>query len=598
MKLFGEKIALFILLIFLLIPINVFAEDFEYTIKAKVNINNKDIEEDEFTFQLIDSNGNVIQTKKNDSEGNIIFDPIEFTTDDLSDNGRSQGYKFYRIKQVEIDSFKYKYDLEESYVGVYLKNDGSSIVNYLKNIDEQINKWTYKAEPDESKIYHATDEQLVGQAYAVLDYSDATLIFFRDEPGKYTNNQYIYYDNGTKYKIYFTGFEGDNLYAPWSDYRGIKKIIFNDPIRPKHVANINLSEWGGSVSGSWFYSIDDLEEIENINLLDTSLVDSFNSLFAYNHKLKQLDLSTWDTSNVLDMNHMFAESDLLEEVNVENFDTSKVINMASMFYRTKIKNFDPTLFETDNLRRANEMFWYVDGIQGLDFSSWTVSDWYGTPAIVSTMKQLRFVDISNFKYITSNGIANNEKLTILKMAESYNDFSSSFGDNYAYWFNIVNNTLYNREDLRRHLVELKDLEPATYIRPYDDPNPSIFNNDYIAPIEEKITVALKEGNVNILKSFSNILGVTEETIWKIDDPTIIDIKDGEIIPLLMGETFISTIIEGKIIRIHVIVTDNGFIMSNVANLLKNPETGDIIVMIATLTIISFVFALYLYNKKI
>lgn len=86
-----------------------------------------------------------------------------------------------------------------------------------------------------------------------MDYNDGTLIFFRDEPGKYTNNQYVYYDNGTKYKTYYTDFEGDILYAPWSDYKGIKRIIFNDPIRSKHIVGKNLSSFGGSVSGDTLF---------------------------------------------------------------------------------------------------------------------------------------------------------------------------------------------------------------------------------------------------------------------------------------------------------------------------------------------------------
>ena len=589
------KRLLLILLFFLLMPVYVLAADFEYTIKSKVNLSNKNIEEDEFTFELIDSNGEVIQNKKNDSEGNVIFDPISFTTADMYYNGSSNGYKFYRIKQVEIDSSKYRYDLEEAYVGVYLSSDGSAEVNYLKNIDEQIDKWTYKAEEDESKIFHATEEELAGQAYAVLDYSDATLIFFRDEPGKYTNGQYIYYDNDTKYKIYYTGFEGDSLYAPWSDFRGIKKIIFNDPIRPKHMARKDLSEWGSAGLGTWFSSIDDLEEIENINLLDTSLVDSFNSLFAYNHKLKKLDLSTWDTSNVEDMNYMFGECDALEEVNVDNFDTSKVVHMDHMFYKTKIKNFDPTVFETDSLRRANGMFWYVDNIEGLDFSSWTVRDWYGTPQIASTMKGLRFIDISNFTHMTSNALAYCNKLTILRMAGKYGDFSSSFGDNYAYWFNTSNNILYDSDELERHLVDLKDLEPATYVRPYDNLNPSLFNNYYIVPVEEEITIEIKDGNVDLLDIFPEVLGVTKETIWEIDDPTIVDIEDGKIIPLLEGKTSINTNIDGRIIKLHIVVTDT---KGSLSELLKNPETGDKILIIVILTILSFILGIYLYNKTV
>ena len=591
-----HKMLLFILL-FLLIPVYVSAEDFEYTIKAKVSVIDKEIEEEEFTFDLIDSDGNVVQTKKNDSEGNVVFDPITFTNTDLNytiydyDIGNTKhGYKIYRIKQQETDTGKYIYDTEESYVGVYLTENGSSEVHYLKNIEEAIDGWTYKANRDESKIYHATEEELEGQAYAALDYFEGTLTFFRDEEGKYYSGQMILYDNDTKYKYIYTDFEGDTLNAPWSGAAGIKKIIFEDPIRPKKMANKDLSEWGGSVLGGWFFSLDDLEEIENINLLDTSLADSFNSLFDYSKKLKSLDLSTWDTSNVEDMYSMFYYCESLEDINVDNFDTSKVVHMDSMFLRTKVKNVDPTVFDTSSLRRANGMFWYDDGIEGLDFSSWTISDWYGTAQIASTVPQLRFIDVSNFTYLPSNALAYDGKLTVLRLGSHYNDISTSFGDNYAYWFNISNNTLYDQNDLKNHLVNIKDLDAATYVSPRYNPEPSTFKNYYIVPVEDEITIDINNAQTKLSDIFTKVLSVNTEIEWEVEDPTIVEIKDGKLNPLKIGNTTIHATIEGREYILHIIVTKK--------NILINPDTGDKIIIISIISIISLLLGTYLYRKRI
>ncbi len=56
-----------LLIILLLIPFVVQAEDFEYTIKSKVTLEGKELEGNDFTFDLIDVDDNIIQTTTNDT---------------------------------------------------------------------------------------------------------------------------------------------------------------------------------------------------------------------------------------------------------------------------------------------------------------------------------------------------------------------------------------------------------------------------------------------------------------------------------------------------------------------------------------------------
>lgn len=64
---------------------NVYTPDgTSYTIKATKDLVNQGagtekLSGDEFTFKLLDSNGNVLQQKKNDADGNIVFDSISYT---------------------------------------------------------------------------------------------------------------------------------------------------------------------------------------------------------------------------------------------------------------------------------------------------------------------------------------------------------------------------------------------------------------------------------------------------------------------------------------------------------------------------------------
>ncbi len=570
-----KRILVLILLLVILFPFDVNAESFEYQIVVDVDLENRDIKEDEFTFELIDSDGNIIQTKKNSQDGRVYFDSISFTPSDVNINGCQSclseidyGYRLYIVKQVIENENVYTYDKDEVYVGVYFFENGTSEIHYLKDVDETIEGWSYRTQRDSSKIFHATEEQLQGEAYAVFNRREKTLTFFRDEPGKYYDNQYEC--TGNEYNdcvVYYTNFENSNLYAPWSNYIGIKKIIFKDPIRPRHIARTkDLSEWGSHGGGSWFYSLDDLEEIENINLLDTSLIESFNSLFSYNHKLKEVDLSSWDTSNVQDMHSMFSECDNLEKVEVYNFDTSNVVHFDYMFYKTKIQLFDPSLFDTSKLMRAHFMFGSNDGLKALDLSSWKIGNWYGTSSIVQGNKSLRFLDISSFENITSNGIANLNNLSILRMAGSYNIFSSSFGMNDAFWYNTNNNVLYDRESLKHHLVELKDLETATYVRPYNNSTPSVFVNKYIGFKELSVELKITSKEKSLLSLFDNTMTLQEPFEWTIKNSSILRIENNTIIPLKVGETDVTTTINNIDYIIHVIVVSEDII---VPDTLKN-----------------------------
>lgn len=69
----------------------------------------------------------------------------------------------------------------------------------------------------------------------------------------------------------------------------------------------------------------------NLNFIDTSKVDSFNSLFAYitSKEIEKLDISRWDTSNVKTMRYMFNRS--LFNGDISKWDMSKVEDISHMF---------------------------------------------------------------------------------------------------------------------------------------------------------------------------------------------------------------------------------------------------------------------------
>ncbi|MBR0084984.1 MAG: thioester-forming surface-anchored protein, partial [Lachnospiraceae bacterium] len=85
--------------------------------KKELTAEGRTLEAGQFTFQLIDEFGNVIQTAENDAEGNIIFNPIEYTSDDL-------GYKNYSIIEVIGDDSGILYDPHREKVTVTIYDTG------------------------------------------------------------------------------------------------------------------------------------------------------------------------------------------------------------------------------------------------------------------------------------------------------------------------------------------------------------------------------------------------------------------------------------------------------------------------------------------
>jgi pilin isopeptide linkage protein len=83
--------------------------------KSLESLEGRALESGEFSFELLDSDGNVISTASNDSEGNIAFAPIEYT---------KAGTYDYTVREVAGSDKTVKYDKSEHKVTVEVKDDG------------------------------------------------------------------------------------------------------------------------------------------------------------------------------------------------------------------------------------------------------------------------------------------------------------------------------------------------------------------------------------------------------------------------------------------------------------------------------------------
>ena len=65
---------------------NHFNADGETTITATKNLTGRALEANQFIFYLLDENDNILQTKKNDSSGNVTFDPLSYEETDVRED--------------------------------------------------------------------------------------------------------------------------------------------------------------------------------------------------------------------------------------------------------------------------------------------------------------------------------------------------------------------------------------------------------------------------------------------------------------------------------------------------------------------------------
>lgn len=214
-------------------------------------------------------------------------------------------------------------------------------VDYLKDLEE----FNIKPEKTGKSIYHASEEELQGQAYIEFDRDTGISTIFRDTPGKYQDQQYI---GNKKYCILDNINNSINVCSDTSG--NVKKIIIKDPIKITH---------------SYFFSwMENLTEIDGIEKVDTSDLEYFTRMFTNDKSLKKLDLSTWDTSNVTNMEELFyylgMEASEIDISGINDWNVSNVATMEYMFNNSfnffKDFELDLSSWNISSLNNNNYMF--------------------------------------------------------------------------------------------------------------------------------------------------------------------------------------------------------------------------------------------------
>ncbi len=519
-----KKIIILFLFFVMFIPMLVCAET-TFSVNSKVIVDGTGLEDNQFTFNLKDNQGNTIKQVKNDADGNVIFDDIPIP----ENNGNP--FIMYYIEEENDNQRGYTYDSNRVYVKVPSNySETNNQIYYYKDgsLEEKMKKeipiYEYK-EP-----YHATEEELKGEAYAVLDFNSETLYFRRYEDLDTSNFDYKFDQNGSGDKdraidlsngyMYIRNVENDKskfqsslYYCYWvnGENKCPKKIVFEDAFKPTFTD-----------ASSLFYVLNYYCEEIDFSHFDTSNITNMYEMFS-GTKFRELDLSSFDTSNVTNMRNMFRNSKL-EELDLSSFtfeslkdmsymfDTSKdlrVIKIPSTSKTIQVENISH-LFDNCNSLELMDVSWLTIGknteayyvfantkLKYLDLSHWDfIQDIKkGLPYAHSNFSltfiganELKYLDISNIRTpiegaYGSTDYALSDSVEVIKISKEFNPVyrMSNGREEHNYYFNtdIMNFT----DDVSTNSSTNKYYIGGTYLN-VNEVEDTYFVNKYVSPIAE------------------------------------------------------------------------------------------------------------------
>ena len=217
------------------------------------------------------------------------------------------------------------------------------------------------------------DSSYIDKTYARIDKEE--------EPGYFTNFPNIETKNYLK-----EGNGLDNTFLGIEDKEIITKIIFENTTSEAPTSVIDVSDAGDNriiawVEGTTVYIASDEEiyanrnsydlfmdltnctSIENLNLLNTSDVESMGYMFYNCSSLTSLDLSSFNTNNVKTMDFIFTNCINLTDLNLSNFNVKNVSGIGGMFYNcSSLTSLDLSSFDTSNVTDMRNMFDSCDNL--------------------------------------------------------------------------------------------------------------------------------------------------------------------------------------------------------------------------------------------
>ena len=207
---------------------------------------------------------------------------------------------------------------------------------------------------------------------------------------------------------------GNPLGLDVPERKKIKTVVFDESFkdaRPK-------------VCQGWFGYFEALTMIKHLDYLNTSEVETMQSMFSFCTSLETLDLSSFNTekvtdmqtmfkgstnlrtiklpkgfigSSVTDLNEMFNDCTSLTELDLSGSSVEKVQNMMGMFNGCKaLSNLNLSGFNTENVTSMEAMFRECSSLRSLDLRSFNTRKVTAMHNMFYGCTNLESVDLSSF----------------------------------------------------------------------------------------------------------------------------------------------------------------------------------------------------------
>ena len=181
---------------------------------------------------------------------------------------------------------------------------------------------------------------------------------------------------------------GNPLWPDVLERKKIKTVVFDESFkdaRPK-------------VCKGWFGYFEALTTIEHLDYLNTSEVETMQSMFSFCTSLETLDLSSFNTEKVTDMQTMFKGSTNLRTIKLpKGFIGSSVTDLNEMFNGcTSLTELDLSGSSVEKVQNMKDMFNGCKALSNLDLSGFNTENVTNMAAMFSECSSLRRLDLRSF----------------------------------------------------------------------------------------------------------------------------------------------------------------------------------------------------------
>lgn len=145
-----------------------------------------------------------------------------------------------------------------------------------------------------------------------------------------------------------------------------------------------------------FYQYKGSDLTYELNNLDTSLMTTMESMFAYCTSMRSLDLSNFVTDNVTSLHMAFYQMQLLQSININHFNTSNVKTMYCAFSGcSSLTEISLTNIDTSKVTTFASMLSSCSKLIRADLRALTTESCNNVEMMFDGCSSLQFIDIRN-----------------------------------------------------------------------------------------------------------------------------------------------------------------------------------------------------------